>query len=82
MKLFLLITHDQDDFDCVYGVFDSREKAEAERLANKFRLISCAQIVELELNACSGPEHSKGECAIPEWYLKMLAKSPYADLLP
>ena len=48
-KVFLLHTQEQDDLDIIYGVFSTREKAEAEKSGPQY-LISCATITELTLD--------------------------------
>ncbi len=53
MKLFLLILREQDDPDHIFGVFDTRAKAQAHKEAGVLFLVGCAEIVELELNAVS-----------------------------
>lgn len=51
MKVFLMVCHEQDDFDRVYGIFSSREKAEEIRQRDDLPpLVHCADIVEFQLD--------------------------------
>lgn len=48
--VFLVVVQERDDFDIIYGIFTSRERAQAAKDSGIGLLISCADIFEIKLN--------------------------------